>query len=114
MPVRYNYDYNGMGRYLRTSGELQSAALNFAKDIANVARSTAPVGGRGDKHPGQFRDSIHAETHPTSRGAIGARVVADSNDAIWAEIGRRRSRRYEGSHTLKRAGQAMSARRRSI
>lgn len=124
MPVtRFDWDYASMGRYLKTSAELQAAVMAFAGDVASLARTYAPIGANGDKHPGEFRDSIHAEP-AVFAGSIGAKVIADSSDALWAEFGRgeytrvgKNGRRYtfkgtKGSHALKRAGQKTNSPKR--
>lgn len=110
--VDFTYDYSSMGNYLRSSAELQSAALAFAKDAAAMAKSMAPTGPvkRGAQPPGEFRGSIQAEPSRTRRGDIGARVVAAP---AWAEFGRRRRRPYQGAQVLARTRRALSAPRRT-
>lgn len=126
MPLtRFDWDYTSMGAYLRTSPDLKAAVFAFATDVATSAKGYAPVGPASDKHPGAFRDSIHAEP-AVFGGSIGARVVADSPDALQAEFGRkayqrvgRNGRRFaskaaRGSHALKQAGdKANSPKRRA-
>jgi hypothetical protein len=106
---RVSIDYNGMGRYLRTSEELRVALLAHAEAGAEFARAIAPVGPPGDPHRGEFKASIHAESNITPGGFIGARIVASP---LWAEYGRRRVNPYIGAHTLRRAGQFLNAPKR--
>lgn len=106
---RVSIDYNGIGRYLRTSEELRVALLAHAEAGAEFARTIAPVGPAGDPHRGEFKASIHAESNVTPGGFIGARITADP---LWAEFGRHRVNPYIGAHTLQRAGQFLNAPKR--
>lgn len=107
---RVSINYQGLGRYLRESGELRAALFAHAEVGVQFAKSIAPVGGHGDKHPGEFRDSIRAETTTTPGGFVGARIVAAP---LWVEFGRKHREPYEGAHVLRRTGQFLNAPKRS-
>lgn len=105
----FRVDLAGMGRYLAESPELAAACLAHAETGVQFAKSISPVGGRGDKHPGEFRESIRAV--PGGNGKrVGARIVAEP---LWVEFGRRRTNPYDGAHVLRRTGQMLNAPRRS-
>lgn len=105
-------DYQGMGRYLADSPELQGALLAHAEVGVRFAKSIAPVGPARDPHRGQFRDSIHAEPSTTGSGrrTLGARIVADQ---VYPEFGRKHRARYSGAHTLCITGQFLNSPKRS-
>lgn len=68
--------------------EVEHAAADGIGDLLDwvvaEARRTAPVGtaAEHDEHPGEFRDSIHAE-----RDAHGGSVVSDSDHSAYVEFG---------------------------
>lgn len=95
----FKVDYQSMGRYLRSSGELRAAVLTHAEAGVRFAKSIAPVGPARDPHRGQFRDSIHAIPSKTPGGYIAARIVAGP---IWPEFGRKHSHPYAGALALRR------------
>lgn len=111
-PVRFEWDYRGMARYLTTSTELGAAMLGIAKEAAEYAKTIAPVGpARPHSRPvGEFRDSIRAEPAKTPRGEQGARVVAAP---AWVEFGRVHRSPYRGSGTLRATAARYSSRKRS-
>lgn len=108
--TRVSIDYQGLGRYLRGSTELRAALLAHAEVGARFAKSIAPVGPPDDPHRGEFRDSIKAETHTAPGGFVAARITASP---IWVEFGRKRHRRYEGSHTLRKTAHYLNSPKRS-
>jgi hypothetical protein len=56
--ARFTMDKRGVGQLLK-SAAMEAAMLQRAERIAARARQIAPVGhGSGDRHPGEYRDSI--------------------------------------------------------
>ena len=114
--MRYVMDSRGLNRYLRDSPELKRIIRARAELGAKIAKALAPVG-VDSPNPGEFRDSIHVEMNQVRdvEGPItGARIVADSRDAVWAEFGRTRTNPYEGSHALGRAARYLKVPKRSL
>jgi hypothetical protein len=76
------------------SAELKEAVHHEAEQIAETARSIAPVGDPNeDDHPGQFQESIHAE---------GDTVIADDPAAVYIIFGSSHSPPHD---TLRRAAE---------
>ena len=73
------------------SGAIERHLDKFAREVAEYAKSIAPVFGDraprrsapADGEPGDYRDSIHVE----NRGVGKRRVIADDFKAIWIEVG---------------------------
>lgn len=59
----------------------------FVDRGVDFAQSIAPVGGAGDPHPGQFRDSIHGEDREDRRGLPAASIVSNLPTAGFIEFG---------------------------
>lgn len=79
---------------LARSAEVEEACRRAAEKVAETARDIAPVGsGPDDEHPGQFRDSIHAE---------GTTVVSDDPNAVPIIFGTSHSPPHD---TLRRAAE---------
>jgi hypothetical protein len=106
---RVSISYRGLGEYMRTSGELRSAFRAHAEVGVRFAKAIAPVGPARDPHRTQFRDSIHIETSFSALDRQAVQIVASP---VWAEFGRKRTNRYQGSHTLRRTAQFLNAPKR--
>lgn len=79
---------------LERSAAIQEQLHRVAEKVAETARQIAPVGDSSeDDHPGQFRDSIHAE---------GTEVVADDPRAVYIIFGTSHSPPHD---TLRRAAE---------
>lgn len=60
MAINFDYNYSGVGEYMKTDPEL-AVALRGRADLALAfAKSIAPIGSpaAGDHHPGHYRDSL--------------------------------------------------------
>lgn len=75
MSARYVHNYGAFGRQVLNSPQLAAKLHARGERVAEVFRSTAPVGEpyEGDDHPGRFRDSVTVHTAPNS-GPAGDRV----------------------------------------
>lgn len=114
--AQYVLDERGLNEYARSSSALKRVVLSRAELGARIAKALAPVG-ISSPSPGEFRASIHVEEHPVRDryGVIfGARIVADSRDAVWAEFGRTKVNPYDGSHALGRAAKYLRAPKRVV
>lgn len=75
------------------AAEVHVALDEFAHEVADYAKSVAPVFGdlpphrEAPKHggPGDYRDSIHVE--PVRVGALVRRVISRDFKAVWIELG---------------------------
>lgn len=108
--TRVSIDYRGIGQYLRGSEELRAALFAHATVGVAFAKSIAPVGPADDPHRGEFRDSISAHTYTAPGGFIAARITAAP---LWVEFGRKRVRRYEGAHVLRKTAAYLNSPKRS-
>jgi len=123
--ARYKLDPVGLHRYLRESPELKRVLLARAQLGVKIAKALAPVGVDSPR-PGEFRDSIHAIANEVKDAAhlgggvwvqgpiSGARIVANSRDAVWAEFGRTQTNPYEGSHALGRTAKYLDTPKRGL
>lgn len=78
---------------LAASAEIRGELERTAQKVAETAQQIAPVGSADDPHPGEFRDSIHAE---------GTIVVADDPNAVFIIFGTSHSPPHD---TLRRAAE---------
>jgi hypothetical protein len=62
--------------------EIKTSSKKAANDIAEYARSIAPVGGPDDEHAGAYRDGIEVQETKT-----GHRVIATDQKSAWMEFG---------------------------
>lgn len=116
--ARYRMDQDGLEQYALRSPHLRMIIRKRAELGAKVAKALAPIG-TDSPNPGEFRDSIHIERSfarvrvgNTWRWRMAYRIVADSRDAVWAEFGRTRTRRYRGAHALGRMAGFLNAPKR--
>jgi hypothetical protein len=87
---------------LTHTSEMREAMEHTARKIAETAQQIAPVGDPNeDDHPGQFKESIHAE---------GDQVLADDPSAVFIIFGTshspptdtfRRAAEMNGAHVIK-------------
>lgn len=85
MAIRFDYDYRGVGQYLRTDPDLAARIAEKAAAARDLARAIAPVGtpAEDDHHPGHFRESI--EMRGPSMGNKRDRITyAVGSDADYA------------------------------
>lgn len=95
--TRFDYDYDGMGAYLRSSTDLSAAVKAHAQVGVDFARAIAPVGPPRDPHRGAFKASLHVEDDTGTDGRVGARIVGSPP---WVEFGRPHTHPYRGAHIL--------------
>lgn len=105
MPAKFTMSRAGVGKLLR-SPEMEAEMLRRAELIKSVAEGIAPVGGPGDPHPGNYKESFY--TRSTSRGGLRrdratATVGNSAHYARWVEYGTDKVRAH---HVLLRAALA--------
>lgn len=99
--------YPGIGEVL-TSGEMQAHMHSLAQKVASAAEAGSPVGGEGDRHPGQYAASWEVESgvqSHTTRRAYG-RVTNSVDYAASVEFG---NGHMDGQYVLTRAIDAAGA-----
>jgi hypothetical protein len=77
---------------LRENPDVQTVARRVADQAAAYAKQIAPIyaeprGESGGRHPGTFRDSIHAQDRAPIDGLPAAEVVSDDRAASYIEYG---------------------------
>ncbi len=105
MAAKFKMSRKGVGQLLK-SPEIEAEMLRRAELIKNVAQTIAPVGGPGDPHSGNYKDSFKATS--TRRGGrrrdrAVATVTNTSYYARWVEYG---TERVHAHHVLLRAARA--------
>ena len=105
MPARFKMSKKGVGQLLR-SPMIQADMLFRAERIEAAAQGIAPVGGPGDPHPGQYKESFVVTT--TARGGrrrdrATATVTNTAYYARWVEYG---TEKVPAHHVLLRAAEA--------
>lgn len=103
--ARFKMSKKGVGQLLR-SPMVEAEMLRRAGLIKTAAEGIAPVGGRSDPHPGQYKESFH--TTSTRRGGrrrdrATATVWNSAPYARWVEYG---TEKVTAHHVLLRAAQA--------
>jgi hypothetical protein len=101
--VTFTLDTQGIGEYLRTSGQLRAALAAVVAQGVAYARSIAPVGrGAGEggaylprtgRRPGDYRNGIVGEVAVTRTRMVG-RVLATDFKAGWIEYGSEHMPKY--------------------
>lgn len=71
--------------------EMRKGVQKEASEGVEFGKGIAPVGDDRDPHPGQFRDSIHAEDAPDKDGLPAAKIVSDDPTASFKEWGTSRT-----------------------
>lgn len=87
MASRFDYNYVGVGEYMRTDPELV-AGLRARADLALAfAKSIAPVGTpqEHDHHPGHYRDSLEVRGPVGFRDRVGFTIETDVDYAPAVE-----------------------------
>jgi hypothetical protein len=103
--ARFKMSKKGVGQLL-CSPMIEAEMLRRANAIRSAAEGIAPVGGAGDRHPGEYKASFHVSS--TSRGGRRRdRAIATvSNSAYyarWVEYG---TEKVPAHHVLLRAALA--------
>lgn len=88
------WDYASMGDYLHTSDDLKQAMKDAAEYGASIVKDRAPVGNPpDDKHPGAYKDAVHAELGTGGLDdRIASRIVAGADYSAALEWGNKRIR----------------------
>jgi hypothetical protein len=87
MAIRFDYNYVGVGEYMRTDPAL-AAGLHARADLALAfAKSIAPVGTpeESDHHPGHYRDSLEVRGPVGFRDRVGFTIETDADYAPAVE-----------------------------
>lgn len=81
MALNFQYDYRGVGEYMRTDPDLARALHDRAELALAFAKSIAPVGTpqEGDRHPGHFRDSLELKGPRVSKDRQGFVIESDTD-----------------------------------
>lgn len=87
MAVRFEYDYAGVGEYMRTDAELLAALHERAQTALAFAKAIAPVGTpqEADHHPGHYRESLQVDGPHGFRDRAGYLLGSDADYAIAVE-----------------------------
>jgi len=102
--AKFKMSRKGVGQLLR-SDMVQAEMVRRAEVIKSVAVSLSPVGGAGDPHPGQYRESWTVTSRRRGgerRNRATATVRNTAYYARWVEYG---TERVPAHHVLLRAAQ---------
>jgi len=107
MAARFKMSNRGVGQMLN-SPMIAAEMLRRAEVIKGVAESISPVGGPGDPHPGQYKQSWYAKVERKAVGRSRKKrpVGVVGNKAYyarWVEFG---TEKVHAHHVLLRAAQA--------
>ncbi|WP_327738459.1 HK97 gp10 family phage protein [Streptomyces nojiriensis] len=107
MAARFKMSTRGVGQLLN-SPEIAAEMLRRAEAIKGVAEAISPVGGPGDPHPGQYKESwfVRVDRKAVGRSRKKRPVGVVGNSAYyarWVEWGTDKVRPH---HVLLRAAQA--------
>jgi len=107
MAARFKMSTRGVGQLLN-SPMVQAEMLRRAQVVEGVAEAISPVGGPGDPHPGQYKQSWYArvERRPVGRSRKKRPVGVVGNSSYygrWVEWG---TDKVHAHHVLLRAAQA--------
>lgn len=85
--TRFDYDYAGVGEFMRTDPALAAAVRARAELALEFARSIAPVGtpAENDEHPGHYRESLKIEGPVMFRDRAGYQLGSDAPYATAVE-----------------------------
>jgi len=80
---RFDFDYRGVGEYMRTDPDLARAVFERATLAHAFAKSIAPVGtpAEHDHHPGHYRESLTLRGPVMSKDRPGYVI---ETDAVYA------------------------------
>ncbi len=78
MPSYFQYNYAGVGEWMRTDAALAAGVAARAELALAFAKSIAPVGTPPeDEHPGQFRDSLEVRGPYLQGDRLGYELGSD-------------------------------------
>jgi len=103
--AKFKMSRKGVGQLLR-SDMVRAEMVRRAEVIKSVAVALSPVGGAGDPHPGQYRESWTVTSRKRGgerRNRATATVRNTAYYARWVEYG---TERVPAHHVLLRAAQA--------
>jgi len=103
--AKFKMSRKGVGQLLR-SDMVRAEMVRRAEAIKSVAVALSPVGGAGDPHPGQYRESWTVTSRKRGgerRNRATATVRNTAYYARWVEYG---TERVPAHHVLLRAAQA--------